>query len=441
MTTTYENNALAGYQADKALTIFCGVIGYKSEHLRALREKTHPGFKDWNFHVNPDQKPKEELLNLLGDFYYESLVSSIFPGYKKTGKSYFNEHFAGQTLRCSREMNLRQTVTIRKMGESSEKEVCVDYLDLFFFPGNIAIYAFRCDFGACTYDEVTWLVNNIRSKAPAEFGFLRENLSWLNDGADEVPATLMFGNKLKSFTLVEMGQDLSPEEEKHLLFDLATCSPVGSASGAVPYFQPTGDYLDKLWDDNTIKVFDNWKGMCLFDSFTGLFRKGAFIRFVWENAYFNLIFLHSVFVKHYLFRINRKFFLEKTDKQELEDEFYEFDNYFNFRQISYNFLPQIIYERIRFGFDIEDEMAQLQSSIERANVAEQNYQERRINKILTVIAFLTVFSVLLDASELIDKLIFGSTLAYQMISGSMAIALLILISLILFRKRRNSRKL
>jgi hypothetical protein len=273
-----------------------------------------------------------------------------------------------------------------------------------------------------------------------EFGFIRELIGPLKAGSGEGLSLMLFGNKLKSFTLVEMNEDMDDAGEKCLLYDLATCSPVGSASGAVPYFEPTQDYLDKLWDENTVKVFDNWKAMCLFDSFTALFRKGALNRFVWENAYFNLIFLHSLYVKHYLFSINRRFFVENTEKQQLEDEFYEFDNYFNFRQISYNFLPQIIYEKIRFGFNIEEELEQMQKGIERANAAENAIQDRRINKVLTIIAFLTVFSVILDASDLIAKLIFESDLAYQVISGTLGITVLALISVLLFRKRKSSKR-
>jgi hypothetical protein len=435
-----EMNPMATLPAAKALTIFCGVCEYDGNSLESLKSGNNPHFANWKFHINPNRDPEEKILNVLGDSYYESLVSSIFPGYTKTGKRYFNSHFAGQTHRFSHKIDLRQPVSVRKNDETIEKDVFIEYFDLFIFPGNIAIYSFRCDFSGCSYDEITLLVNYIRNKAPQEFSFISAHTVPLKASGGDSGGGLIFGNKLKSFTLVEMGQELTEIDEKDLLYDLATCSPVGSASGKVSYFQPTPYYKEKLWEENTVNVFDNWKGMCLFDSFTGLFRKGALNEFVWENAYFNMIFLHSLYVKHYLFTINRRFFLENTDKQELEDEFYEFDNYFNFRQISYNFLPQIIYEKTRHGFDIEDELAQMQTGIERANAVEQGIQDRRINKVLTIIAFLTVFSVILDASDLIDKLIFESSLAYQFISGSLALSVIVLISVLIFRNTRKKKK-
>lgn len=436
---TEAQKSIATLNSERALTIFCGVFEYDAQSLLKLDSKYDPCFTGWKFHVNPNHDPEEEILKILGDFYYESLVCSIFPGYSKTGRTYLNRHFAGQTRRFSRHLGLLQTIMIKKPQGVIAREIPVEYLDLFLFPGKIAIYAFKCDFSGCTYDEITWLVNYIRNKAPQEFTFIADCIGPLDASGISSRSGLIFGNKLKSFTLVEMGQELSSGEEKNLLYDLATCSPVGSASGLIPYFQPTEEYKNKLWEENTVNVFDNWKGMCLFDSFTALFRKGVFSDFVWENAYFNLIFLHSVFVKHYLFLINRRFFLENTDQQQLEDEFYEFDNYFNFRQISYNFLPQVIYEKVRHGFDIEDELAQMQTGIERANSIEQNIQEKKTNKVLTIITFLTVFSVILDASDLIDKLIFESSWTYQLISGSLAISVILLITVLIFRKKKKRK--
>ncbi len=423
-----------------AFTIFCGVCGYDDNSAKTLENTGRHGFSQWKFHVNPDGQPDEKILNVIGDFYYESLVSSIFPGYTKTGQSLYNSHFAGQTRRYGNTSGWKEKIGIRKGENLTIKVVPVEYLDLFLFPGAIAIYAFKCNFEGCTYDEITFLVNYIRNKAPQEFDFIRDLPGLLSQNGNSVNAPLLFGNKLKSFTLVEQGEAMDEAGERNLLYDLATCSPVGSASGEVPYFQPTQAYFNELWEHHTVNVFDNWKAMCLFDSFTGLFRKEALSRYVWENAYFNLIFLHSVYVKHYLFSINRRFFLEDTGKQQMEDEFYEFDNYFNFRKISYNFLPQIIYEKIRHGFDIEEEMEQMQSGIGRANAAENAIQDRRINKVLTIIAFLTVFSVILDASDLVAKIIFESDLAYQVISGTLGITVLALISFLLFRKRKSGKK-
>jgi hypothetical protein len=439
MSTSQKNQSLSLLPASKAITIFCGVCGYDEQSFRLLKQAGKHRFSAWSFHVNPRDLSDENILRLFGDYYYESFISSIFPNFKRTDKNYFNPDFAEHTHRLSKLMDLNEHISIASKSGNIEKDIHIDYMDIYLFPGNIAIYCFKCDFSGMTYNDITLLINYIRNNAASGFSFIREQVRWLTSGGPETENTLVFGNKLKSFTLIEMEHPLGDDDEKNLLYDLATCSPIGSASGQSPFFQPTRDYLDLLWSENTINVFDNWKGMCLFDSFTGLFRKDVLNNFIWENAYFNLIFLHSIYIKNYLFRINRKFYLEDSDKQKLEDEFYEFDQYFNFKQISFNFLPQIIYDKIRFGLDIEDELQQLQTSIERTNNLEKNRRDKKINNVLAIIAFLTVFSVIWDGSEWINKMFFNSTRTYNIISGVLTVAVLLLISMFFmtnFRKKR-----
>jgi hypothetical protein len=432
-------NPIATLTAGKALTIFCGVCEYDEESLKLLKQAGEHGFSSWNFHVNPQDQSKENILRLFSEYYYESFISSIFPNFKNSDKTYYNPDFAEHTHRLSKKIGKSENVAITTRDGNVEKDIFIEYLDIFLFPGNIAIYCFKCDFSGMLYNEITLLINHIRNKAASGFSFIKDHAKWLIANGPGVDNTLVFGNKLKSFTLVEQGQQLGEEDEKNLLFDLATCSPVGSAAGFLPFFQPTTVYKEQLWSENTVNVFENWRGMCLFDSFTGLFRKDVMNNFIWENAYFNLIFLHSIYLKNYLFRINKKFYLEGSDKQKLEDEFYDFDQYFNFKQVSFNFLPQIIYEKIRFGFDIEDELQQLQTSIERANNVEKSRRDKKINNVLAIIAFLTVFSVIWDGSEWINKLFFNSSRTYNLISGVLTVLVLLLITLFLVRNYKKKR--
>jgi hypothetical protein len=431
MNTEKDGKPLSQQQCSRAFTIFCGVCEYDEQSLKALREGQTGDFKPWKFHINDKNLSEEDILRGFNTIYYESFISSIFPDYSRTEKKYFNEAFASHTLRLTKSIDREYDLKLRQKGEEVVKKIKVDYLDLYLFPGNIAFYCCKCDFSGYTYDDITLLEGHIRNHAFEELSFISESLSILKKEAHE--QWLIFGNKLKSFTMVELAQDLDPEKERNLLYDLATSSPVGSAAGEVPWFQPTGEYLDELWEKNAVNVFDNWKGMCLFDSFTGLFRQGALNPFVWENAYFNLIFLHSIYLKHYLFRINKKFYLEDSNKQKLEDEFYEFDKYFNLKQISFNFLPQIIYGKIRYGLDIEDELTQLQTSIERANNVEKSRRDKSINNVLTIIALLTVFSIIWDLSEWFNKIFFNSDRSYVTISVSLTIGVSVLLLVFLLK--------
>ena len=227
MNTEKDKKPISQQKCSRAFTIFCGVCEYDEKSLKALREGNTGGFQPWKFHINDRNLPEEEILRGFNTIYYESFISSIFPDYSRTEKKYFNEAYASHTLRLTKPLNKEYDLTLRQKGEEVVKKVRVDYLDLFLFPGNIAFYCFKCDFSGYNYDDITLLEGHIRDNATSELSFIRESLSILKTVAHE--QWLIFGNKLKSFTIVEMGQELDIMEERNLLYDLATSSPVVSA--------------------------------------------------------------------------------------------------------------------------------------------------------------------------------------------------------------------
>jgi len=429
--------SLAQQKCSKALTIFCGVCDYDEHSFKLIKDGKHGGFTSWKFHVNPKNFKNNDILMDFNKFYYGSFISSIFPEFVTESNEYSSQPYSNHLIRLTQSKNIDQSISLKKGNKQIERIIRIEYLDLFLFPGNIAFYCFKCKVDRYSYDDITLINNYIRDYGHREFSFIKEDLKILKQNESE--RMLVFGNKLKLFTLVELDQELSDEQESNLLYDIATCSPIGSATGDVSFMKPSSKYLEILNKNNVLSVFDNWKGMCLFDSFTVLFRKGVLNNFVWENAYFNLIFLDSIYIKHYLFSINKKFYLDDLNKQKLEDEFYEFDKYFNFKQISFNFLPQIIYDKVRFGLDIEDELTQLQTSIERANKIEKSRRDKKINDVLTIIALLTVFSIIWDVSEWIDKLFFNTTQSYNIISVSLTAIVLLLLSVVILKNFKKKR--
>jgi hypothetical protein len=260
----------------------------------------------------------------------------------------------------------------------------------------------------------------------------------LRGAKDEEVSKVLFGNKLKVFSMVEIDQDLSMEEEEMLLYDLGICAPVGSASGLDPFFQPSEGYFNELIAENKISVFDNWSALALVDTFTGLFRKGVLDNFMWENGYFNLLYLQSLYVKNYLFKTNRAFFKEDADHQEVEDELFKFNKYYNLSHISYNFLPALIYKYIRKSQSIEEELQDLKEGIERWNQKAKEKRDKMINDVLTVIALLAVFSLVWDLSDWLSRLFSGGTGFYMVTSGTLTS--IVTIVLVLFLLRRNGRK-
>ncbi len=135
--------------------------------------------------------------------------------------------------------------------------------------------------------------------------------------------------------------------------------------------------------------------------------------------------------------MNHLFHTEGANHQELEDEFYEFNKHYNPSHISYNFLPTVIFRKIRQSLAINDEIKLLKEGIERANQKDQEKRNKMINNILTLIALLAIFSVIWDLSDWITRLVTGGPASYRIISGSLTFSVLLVLSIFVFKYYRK----
>jgi hypothetical protein len=433
-------NQLASSKPITAYSIFCGVLEYPENVLKEIKSGNKYGFKDWEIHENPYHQSSEEIIRNFKDYYYESFVDTVFPHFKSSDKQQLNSDFAKQTYRLSLKIDQQHPIQIKKKETATNYNVYFEYLDLFFFPDGVVYYCFKCDFSSFSFDEITLLNNHIRNADKLEdMDFLKTHLSFLQTTAIASKNTDIqsFGNKLKVFSVIEYNAQLTKEEENMLLYDIGACVPIGSASGEKPYFQPSEDYFNDLIENNKISVFNNWSALTLFDTFTGLFQKGALYNFNWENGYFNLIYLQSLYVKNHLFKVNKAFYATGAKHQQLDDDLFEFNKYYNPSHISFNFLPSIIFNKIRYSLAIDNELNLLKEGIERANRKSKEKRDKTINNILRIIALLAVFSVIWDVSEWLNKIFSGGTTSYNIISGSLTVIVLLIFGIFLLKNYRK----
>ncbi len=434
-------NQLASSKPITAYSIFCGVLEYPKNILPEIKSGNKYGFQDWEIHENPYQQSSEEIIRNFKDYYYESFVDTVFPHFKNSDKQQLNSDFAKQTHRLSLKINQQHPIKIEKKEATSTYNVFFEYLDLFFFPDGVVYYCFKCDFSSFSFNEITLLNNHIRNADKLEdMNFLNTHLSFLKTAASATnnTDTQSFGNKLKVFSIIEHNVQLTKEEENMLLYDIGACVPIGSASGEMSYFQPSEDYFNELIENNKISVFNNWSALTLFDTFTGLFQKGALYNFNWENGYFNLIYLQSLYVKNHLFKVNKAFYAKGAKHQQLDDDLFEFNKYYNPSHISFNFLPSLIFKKIRYSLAINDELDQLKERIERGNQKRKDKADKMINDVLTVIAVLAVFSALWDSSEWVEKLIYDAKFSYHILSGSLTTLVITVVGIFLIRNYRKN---
>lgn len=251
------------------------------------------------------------------------------------------------------------------------------------------------------------------------------------------------GNKLKIFQMVELAATkITAQEHNELLFELGTLAPIGTY-GVQSVQSASPEYFTSLMENNKIAIFNNWKALSILDSFTivGL-EIPPYLLGNWQKDYFEMIYLHSIFLKYYLYRTNLFFRKGLREISSLVEEFIEFERSYYFHNISYNFLPLEIRKSLDAGLAINEEKEQLYHLIEQEKDMREKRDDRKMNNLLFFLTCLTMFSAVWDSSCLFDQLypyeaVLGSTvIGYRFVAYSFFTFILIAILVNrLWRKR------
>lgn len=213
------------------------------------------------------------------------------------------------------------------------------------------------------------------------------------------------GNKLKAFQII-----LSDNIGYDFLFELGTMSDIGCVKYHNSKNSPSDEYYNKLINENTVSLFRNWRALALFDTFTVLHnsdgKNAKNVSFTWRNFYFRLIYIHSLYQKTMLFIANRRF-RSGEQSQECRNLLHDMkiqEHWYAFSNISYNFLPQLLYKAVDFGLEIDKERESLRKYIEQESERQDQQNEQRIGKLVFYITIITILSALNDGSTLIREL-------------------------------------
>ena len=217
------------------------------------------------------------------------------------------------------------------------------------------------------------------------------------------------GSKFKVYSIIDV---LEKEEDSYyhrdfLLFDIGTRSKIGSI-GDNGYFAPSKQYYDELMQDS-ISAFNNYKGLALLDSFTiignNLYpaevkdEKDLMTQNTFNRIYFS-IYIFNLFVRYNLFKFNTTY---KTDPKKKRDEFQQFLSDYNFKHISYNFLPNIFFNKMRNAMGIDNEIEHFESRLDSLATKIQEDQDKRQAMLLGVISALSSISAIEPIISILDN--------------------------------------
>jgi hypothetical protein len=239
---------------------------------------------------------------------------------------------------------------------------------------------------------------------------------------------------LKLFLNIDVKENFKEENDlNELLMELAMIIPPATIRTKGLY-APSRKYADRLFEENIIDVFNNWKAICLFDS---LVRISVNLREadkynLWETDYYN-IYVFTSFIRFYLYQTNARLSQLSHNVKEsarLRNEFISFMNDFDLTQISYKFLPNIIYKNLLNSMEINDELQRMEQKISMIDTAVREHTNQKAETFIRLIVFFTLFSVLFDGVNFI-KMQMGMPEGQHVNVGTVRLISAIVVSIVL----------
>lgn len=431
---------------DKNYVFLCGYFSYDHANMRS--NDFELAYKPWTKRLG--EKGADDFYRFLGSYYYPTFLNASFPSV--TNKNAVCNHFTLDNCASS-------NVEIHDTGT----RCCsfnINYTDIWLLSQNTGIFAIKTTLrngdAPISVVDISNYLYLLRSEASiircdgkdmgTVFEYINKKVLLCNDGAiawklapsGKTPSSqgVSCNNKLKTFCAIETSLDVATEDgkrkEQELLFELGTGSRIGTIAENGD-FAPSQSYYQKISENNSISIFNNWSALSLFDTFTVLINKhqnGNFTTFNnFENVYFP-IYIHVIFLKFVLYSLNTEIAkLRISDKRNkiLRDAFITIKNNYFLSHISYNFMPNEVYQHLIESLDIKLEIERMEERIEKINDYVEEQSSQAMNWFLGFMALVTPLSALWDVSEWGDKL-FGFSSHYALFS-SLIFAVLFIVPL------------
>lgn len=284
-------------------------------------------------------------------------------------------------------------------------------IHIYVFPFNTVLFSIEIDESGSELNEMTsahWLLMtwNWEQFSPLTKKQFESLLQPLADYLPKKDVTKLVkqGNKLKLFQVHQV--DVNPFDDMDaLLYEIATSSPIGTVHKNCPS-TPSHSYYEKMMTEYAVSVFNNWKALAIVDTFTVISSDAKFNRWTFENLYFPIIYLRCMFEKSFCFSRNNNY-RQGKDCINLLEEITEMEKYYFYDNISFNFLPNLLYQAIAKGLSIKEEREELSKQIKESRKEDirkekekeekkKEAESKRKDRILAGVAIFAVISVMWD---------------------------------------------
>ena len=358
----------------------------------------------------------ESNKNYLSQKYYNNWLKTLYPdpgALQNEGLIDFK----------SNHLVYKKTSQEKLVAKTTTKEISfnIEKIDIFLFREGLAIFSIHIllpkEFQ--NFNDVSALTATLRNTTANDKVPINNVLADVIEEkitpffSNNASSWRMFNPHLKLFMNIDVKENFSDKEEwNNLLMELAMIIPPGTISSKGLY-APSEKYSNQLFENNVIDVFNNWKAICLLDSLVRISvnLKEADRYNLWETDYYN-IYVFTSFIRFYLYLTNARlsqFSHNIRESAKLRNEFVIFMNDFDLSQISYKFLPNIIYKHLLYSMEIKDELHRMEQKLSLIDTAVRENQNRKTESFLKLIAFFTLFSILFDGVNFVRMQIGGES--------------------------------
>jgi len=392
--------------------------GYSSMHLVQLPSV-----------VTDRDKAKEKTKDNYKDTYYAEFRDFMF-----TGKD--RAETIGLQKKQIRTFERKQVVQGNFIQIRSGQEKIIPFecqhQELYLFPDDVGIFSMTLAPATKTMEAASNLINQARSfESEVEFnGTKMKWNAWVSQEilggiplkGDKVELDEYSGSKFKVYSVFDIA-DPSSYNRNHLLYEMGTCSMIGTMS-SINRNTPSPVYYEELMQ-NKVSAFANYEGLALLDSFTVIGHENYiefsdsspdyYLHHTWNRIYFG-IYVYNLFVRYSLFKFNAQFL---SNPVKYRDQFQDFLNHYNFKHISFNFLPNMIFNRVRSAMSIDEEIETFEKRLGNLATSIQEQQEKRQAFLLTIISVISavdaVEGILAGLNQLQEKLGWNSLSFYSIL--------------------------
>lgn len=411
-------------------SIFCGVFLYNGRKLNG-------SCRPWIDRLSSSNLFYEHVNRNYYQNYFNNVLKNGTANAEQTNTSFQDHTTLASLLGNPVEGKLPLTEPIK---------FSIPYFDCFLFTDGIGIFCFKVEFPSSqssTYQTIAqslaYLRNpesiiHVHSKSIKMTQFIQEKLE---EGHRLPEDWNQYLPQLKFYCIInDPSINRFSKTEDQALFELAHTMPAGTIQADLND-KPSDVYYHQIMNSNTIAIYDNWKAICLLDSFTRISCNYPDTYKTWELDYFH-IYVHCLFSKFQLYYFNTQLtdllqFNKKT--QSIRDRFVKFVNDYSLTYISYKFLPNILYEKINYSLDIQKEQHSMENKIERLNESYQNKKSKQLNSLLLVISILSLASVMNDISQWLTNMGTPAAWVYNPLTTLAAVSVLAIIAWISFWKK------